>query len=279
MTMKTPSRRYIVCLKPVPDPSRFDKLRLDPETMLLRRGDVPQVVNPGDRHAIEAAVDLKKRFGGTIACLTMAPPDAREQLEEALAMGCDRACLLTDRAFAGADTLATARALAAAVRKLGRFDLILCGCYSADGSTGQVGPQLAELLGIPDLTHALSLRLQGRRLQARCGLQDGTAALEAGLPALVSLDPRANVPPLPPMRGISGALAKKIPAWSAADLGLAPAEVGLAGSPTRMLNVFTPAAGRKGEILQGSANEVAAQLLEKLRGEKILPARGGKGSS
>ena len=265
----------IVCVKPVPDPSRFDKLRLDPETMLLRRDEVPPVINPLDRNALEAAFELKRRLGGSVSVLTMAAPSAEEQLQEALALGCDRACLLTDRAFAGADTLATARCLRAAVRKLGRFDLILCGGYSADGSTGQVGPQLAELLGIPDLTHVFRVSVSGRRLRAHCRLENGQAVCEMGLPALITLDQDANSPRLTPMAGLRGALKKKIAAWSAADLGLDPKTVGLAGSPTRMLNIFTPPAARKGEILQGPANEVAAQLIERLRRDQVLPARGG----
>ena len=262
----------IVCVKPVPDPSRFDKLRLDPETMLLRRDEAPAVINPLDRGAIEAAVGLKRSLGGTVSALTMAAPNAEEQLREALALGCDRAYLLTDKAFAGADTLATARCLHAAVRKIGRFDLLFCGGYSADGSTGQVGPQLAELLGIPDLDFVFKLEVKRGRLRATCRLDDGEAVCEADLPALVTIAPQTGAPRLTPMRGIQGALRRKVTKWSAADLRLAPKTVGLAGSPTRMLNIFTPPSNRKGEILQGSADEAAEQLIEKL---SLKAARGG----
>ncbi|MBI5242535.1 MAG: electron transfer flavoprotein subunit beta/FixA family protein [Elusimicrobia bacterium] len=260
----------IVCVKPVPDPSRFDKLRLDPDTMLLRRDEAPAVINPMDRNALEAAFELKRLFGGAVSALTMAAPSAEEQLQETLALGCDRAVLLSDKAFAGADTLATARCLHAAVRRLGRFDLILCGGCSADGSTGQVGPQLAELLGIPDLTFVCRLELKRKVVRAHCRLENGQAVCETALPALVTLDSAANAPRLTPMHGIQKALRKKITVWSARDLRLAPKTVGLAGSPTRMLNIFTPSSSRKGEILQGSANEVSAQLIEKLRREQIL---------
>jgi len=260
----------VVCIKPVPDPARCDRLRLDPDTMLLRRDEVPSVINPLDRNALEAAVTLKARLKGRISVLCMAAPGAAEQLQEALALGCDRACLLTDAAFAGADTLATARVLAAAVRKLGRCDLILCGAYTADGSTGQVGPQLAELLGIPDLTFARSLEIKKRRLHAHCLREDGQAVCETDLPALVTLDQSANVPRLTPLSGIRPAAGRNISTWSASDLGLAPSRVGLAGSPTRMLNIFTPPVKRKGEMLQGSADEAAAQLLERLRRDKAI---------
>ena len=262
----------IVCVKPVPDPSRFDKLRLDPETMLLRRDAAPAVINPLDRGALEAAFELKRRFGGAVSALTMAAPNAEEQLREALALGCDRAYLLTDKAFAGADTLATARVLQAAVRKIGRFDLLFCGGYSADGSTGQVGPQLAELLDIPDLDFVAKLELKRGRVRATCKLEDGEAVRETGLPALVTIAPQSGAPRLTPMHGIHGAVRRKITVWSARDLRLDPKTVGLAGSPTRMLNIFTPPSNRKGEILQGTADEAAGELIEKLG---LTTIRGG----
>jgi electron transfer flavoprotein beta subunit len=260
----------IVCVKPVPDPKHWNKLKLDPETMLLRRTVIPAVINALDRHAIEQAVSMHSRFGGTISVVTMAPPDAEEQLAEALAMGCDRAFLLSDPAFAGADTLATARTLAAAVRKIGRFDLVFCGAYSADGSTSQVGPQLAELLAIPDLTHAVALEVSDDTLAARCQVEDGQVTYECGLPALVTFDREANTPRLPTMTGIMKAAQAGVVHWTAADLAIDPAAVGLRGSPTQMLNVFTPPLGRKGEILQGPPHEVACKLIAKLRAERVL---------
>jgi electron transfer flavoprotein beta subunit len=264
----------IVCIKPVPDPSRFDKLRLDPETMLLRRDEVPPVLNPLDRNALEAAVSLKGKEG-SISVLTMAAAGAEEQLQEALALGCDQAFLLTDKAFAGADTLATARCLAAAVRKIGPFDLVFCGGYSADGSTGQVGPQLAELLGVPEMTFVTRLQVEKSRVRAHCKRESRRIVCEAGLPALLTLDQEANTPRLTPLSGVRRAAEKKIVRWSASDLGLDPGSVGLAGSPTRMLNVFTPASGRKGEIFLGSANEAVEQLVERLKKDQSIPESGG----
>ena len=260
----------IVCIKPVPDPKKWDKLKLDPETMLLCRGAIPPVINPLDRNAIEQAVELKAQFGGSIGVVTMAPPDAVEQLNEALAMGCDHAFLLSDRAFAGADTLATARCLAAAVRKIGRYDLIFCGGYSLDGSTSQVGPQLAELLGIPDLTHAVRVELDDRGLTAHCKVEDGRVIYQTDLPALVTFAQESNRPRLPTMVGVMRAAGTPIVTWNAGDLGLDPETVGLRGSPTQMLNVFNAPSGRKGVVLQGSPDELATKLLEKLRSEKLL---------
>ncbi len=264
------SLEMIVCVKPVPDPSRWDRLKLDPRTMLLRRADVPSVINPLDRNAIEQAVLLRDQRGGTVTAVTMAPPEAEEQVLEALAMGCDRACLLTDPAFAGADSLATARCLAAAIRKLGGFDLVFCGAYSLDGSTSQVGPQLAELLDVPDLTHARSLAIEGGTARATCVVEGGEVTYESALPVLVTFDKDINVPRLASMRGIMTAARTGLVRWDATDLGLAPEDVGLAGSPTRMRNVFVAASGRKGEMIEGPPNQVAASLIEKLRAARLV---------
>lgn len=260
----------VICLKPVPDPRRWEKLKLDPETMRLNRSQVPAVINALDLNAVEQALALRQVTGGRLTVISMAPPEAEEQLREALAMGCDRAVLLTDRAFGGADTLATARTLAAAIRKLGRFDLVLGGAYSLDGSTSQVGPQLAEFLEIPDYTRVVNMELRGNSLRAECHGDSGDLVYEGELPALLTFDREANLPRLPSMAGIRRAQELEIVRWTAADLELAAEEVGQAGSPTQMLNVFTPTVGRKGEILQGSAAEMSAALIAKLRADKRL---------
>jgi len=254
----------VVCMKPVPDPRRWGKLKLDPSTMLLRRDEVPAVINPLDRNAIEQAVALRGEGPGTVTVLSMAPREAEEQLAEALAMGCDRAILLSDAAFAGADSLATARCLAVAIRRIGGVDLVFCGSYSLDGSTSQVGPQVAELLDLPDLTHVTALALEGSTLRARCATEGGETVYECDLPALVTFDKEVNAPRLPSMTGIMRAASAGVACWTAADLGLSPGEVGLAGSPTAMLNIFTPPAARKGEMLEGSPGQMAAALVGKL---------------
>jgi len=269
----------VVCMKPVPDPRRWGKLALDPRTMLLRRAEVPAVINPLDRNAIEQALALRGDAGpstgsgpsrpesrdGTVIVISMAPKEAEEQLAEALAMGCDRAYLLSDIAFAGADSLATARCLAAAIRRLGPVDLVFCGSYSADGSTSQVGPQVAELLDMPDLTHVTELTVDGEVLRARSATEGGETIYECDLPALVTFDKEVNVPRLPSMTGIMKAAASGVTVWTVADLGLAPDDVGLSGSPTQMQNIFTPPVARKGEMLEGSPNQMAAALVERLK--------------
>jgi len=260
----------VVCIKPVPDPNQFDRLRLDPETMLLERDKVPAVINPLDRVAIEQALLFRERFGGKVTVITMAAPEAEEQLREALAMGCDRACLLTDKAFAGGDTWATAKVLAAAIKKLGRFDMVFCGGCSADGSTAQVGPQLAELLGVADLVHVFQLETRKGGFRAHCRLEGGHAVYDCGLPVLVTMDKEANVPRAADMVGIRKALNRPLTVWTAKDLRLKPKEVGLSGSPTQMLNIYAPSLGRKGEIIQGTPNEAVAELLSRLSKEKVL---------
>jgi electron transfer flavoprotein beta subunit len=299
----------VVCIKPVPDPARWEKLNLDPETMLLNRSEVSAVINALDLNALEQALVIKedikspgrkavretvRRLGNetarggsgvTISVLTMAPPAAEEQLREALAMGCDRGYLLSDRAFAGADTLATARCLAAAIKKIdqiggidttdktGGVDLVFCGGYSADGSTAQVGPQIAELLAIPDLTHVVSLEMVGDTaaiLRAACKVEEGTLLAECDLPALVTFDREANRPRLPDMPGIRRARDLPVVTWTAADLGLDREAVGLKGSPTQMLNVYTQSQGRKGEILSDGPGEMAGTLVAHLLADKTL---------
>jgi len=267
---KIPGPHIVVCIKPVPDPARWDKLELDPDTMLLNRNEVPAVINALDLNALEQALAIKETSGARISVLTMAPAAAEDELREALAMGCDGAYLASDRAFAGADTLATARCLAAAIAKIGGADLVFCGGYSVDGSTAQVGPQIAELLGIPDLTHVVSLELAGHGLRAACKVEEGTLVAECDLPALVTFDREANRPRLPTMPGIRRARAIAVISWNAIDLGLDPDSVGLKGSPTQMLSVFTQSHGRKGEVLSGSAAEMADTLVAKLRADKAL---------
>jgi electron transfer flavoprotein beta subunit len=287
----------LVCIKPVPDPARWEKLKLDPDTMLLNRSEVPAVINALDLNAIEQALAIKEatKSGVTISVLTMAPPAAEEQLREALAMGCNRAYLASDRAFAAADTLATAHCLAAAIRKIGGevggkvsgvgaaggetgsgvsgVDLVFCGAYSADGSTAQIGPQIAELLDIPDLTHVVGLEIPGGAdggVRAACKVEEGTLVAECDLPVLLTFDREANRPRLPDMPGIRRARDVAIVTWNAADLGLEPDTVGLKGSPTQMLNIYAQAQGRKGEILSGSAAELANTLVAKLIADKTL---------
>jgi len=189
----------VVCIKQVPETT---EVRVDPETKALIRDGVKSVINPFDENAIEAALQLREAHGGTVTALTMGPPQAEESLRQALAMGADEAVLLTDPASRGSDTLATSYTLAQMVRKLGDFDLILCGKQAIDGDTGQVGPGLAERLGIPQITFAIELEVSGDKLSARRVLDDFFELVEVKLPAVVTVVKQINEPRHPSMRNV-----------------------------------------------------------------------------
>ncbi|CAG0945911.1 partial Caffeyl-CoA reductase-Etf complex subunit CarD, partial [Anaerolineae bacterium] len=184
--------KIIVCIKQVP---YIDQLKFDPTTMRVIRDGVESEINPFDKRAITKAIDLRKQFGGEVIVITMGPPQAKDALAEALAMGADRAVHLLGREFAGADTLATARALALACQKIG-FDLVFCGKYSTDAETAQVPPMLAEMLDVPQVMGVTDLQVtqDGKTLAATRELDDGFETLESALPAVLSAAERLCKP-------------------------------------------------------------------------------------
>lgn len=259
---------YIVCVKQVPE-----TLKVDAKTGMLAREGIPGVMNPCDRNALEMALCLKEKHGGRVVVLTMGPPQAEDTLREALAMGADEAVLLCDRAFAGADTLATSYALAAAVRKMYGFDLILCGRETADSGTGHVGPQLAEHLKVPQVTDAVELEVVGGKLRAKRTLEGEYELVEADLPVLVTVPKGTNQPRLPSFSDILEASAKPLHRWCASDLAVEAHRIGLDGSPTRILNVFVPEAKRHCQMLTGNPEEVAEKLAAVLEERGLIPRR------
>jgi len=253
-------------VKPVPDPKVWDRLRMDPVTKTLIREGIPSVINPLDKHALEAALVFKDVSGAEVVLLSMAPPDARLVLREALAMGADRAVLLSDKAFAGSDTLATAFILAEAIRRLGPFDLICCGNYTLDGSTAQVPSQIAEFLGIPNIMHVAHLELeQDKRLVVTQKIEQGYVKLAAEPPLLLSFIQKANKPRFLSFLEILAAEKREISTWTNADLNLDESRLGLGGSPTKMANMLLRAKGRQGLRLVGSPEEIVQQLAAKIR--------------
>lgn len=219
------------------------------------------MLNPPDKHALEAALELKETHGGEITVVSMGPREAEEAIYEALAMGADRGVLLTDRAFAGADTLATVRVLAAAIRRLGEFDLILGGNESADGATGQVGAQLAEMLDLPHATYACGLELAaGGILHVRREIESSHALLEMRLPGMVTVVRSINEPRLPTPMGIIEAADKEVQKWGNQKLNLSLESIGLAGSPTQVVEVF-PGQSRRGGQGLILANQPAAEAV------------------
>jgi electron transfer flavoprotein beta subunit len=261
----------VVCLKQVVHPDYLGKVALDPETGTLDRAGVPAVINPADRNALEEALRLRERWSGEVTALTMGPPQARKALEEALAMGADGAVHLCDAAFAGADTLATARVLAAALQKMGRFDIVLCGGATIDSGTAQVPLQVAELLGLPCVTDVTEVAIEDERtlLVGRAWGQ-GRIRARMSLPGLVAVSSGINRPRLPTVLDIMAATQKGIAEWRAADIGLHPDCVGLAGSPTRVHELCQFHASRGGELLSGPPEEAVETALSRLAELEVL---------
>jgi electron transfer flavoprotein beta subunit len=262
----------IVCIKPVPDSKYWDKLRLDATTRTLRREGIPTIISPLDLNAIEEALRIKEARGGKVTVISMGPNNTVDILAWAYAYGVDDAVLLTDRAFAGADTWATAYALAAGIKKIGQYDLVLLGNESLDGSTGQVGPQVAEFLGIPHVTYVDKVDfVNDNTVQARSKIEMGYMLVETQLPATLAVTKDINTPRIPPVFGAIWATEKSAKCWSAADVGVDKSKIGLAGSPTSVSDVSTIEIKRRGEILSGETGKIAKQLVEKLRADGVLP--------
>jgi len=263
--------RIIVCLKPVPDPQAWDRLRMDPVTKTLIREGIPFIINPLDKHALEAALQLKDAYGAEVVLLSMAPEFTLPVLRQALAMGADRAVLLSDRLFAGSDTLATARILAAGVRRLGTCDLILCGNFTLDGSTAQVPSQLAELLGLPNIMHVTRLEfLEPQRCLVTQKIEHGYVKWTATLPLVLSFTKEANRPRYASFLQILAAEKRPIAVWSNADLQLPPDSIGHAGSPTRMADVLLHQKTRQGQRLTGRPEDIAQQLVEIFHRRRVI---------
>lgn len=256
----------VVCIKQVPDPEQFSKITLDPVRGTIRREGIPSVVNPLDKNAIEEALKIREKFGGRVAALSMGPPQAKEALQEALAMGVDSAVLLCDRALGGADTWATAYPLAEAIKKMGKFDIILCGNETVDGATAQVGPQLAEFLNIPHVTYVTAIELASEKSwTVKRAIERGYLKVALELPALIAVLKGINQPRLPSVIDIMEAAGKEITQWGCKDMGLAENMVGLAGSPTQVVGTFEQEVKRAKEILRGPEAEVAQKAVKRLK--------------
>jgi electron transfer flavoprotein beta subunit len=238
---------------------------MDQATQTLKREGIPTVINPLDRHALEGALTLRQEAGGEVVILSMAPPFAKSILREGLAMGADRAVLLSDRAFAGSDTLATARILAAGCRAVGDFDLVLAGNQSVDGSTAQVCSQLGELLGVPSVMHAAGLEWEGAdSLIITQKIERGSVRLRGTPPLVVSVRKELNRPRFTSFAGILAAEKKEIRILSNKDLRIDPKLIGLEGSPTRMAGLEMRKFERARVKLEGSVEDIVRQLVEKI---------------
>ncbi|MGD8449551.1 MAG: electron transfer flavoprotein subunit beta/FixA family protein [Desulfobacterales bacterium] len=258
-------KRIIVCVKPVPDPQHWHKVSMDPVTMTLKREGIPNILNPLDKHALEAALCIREMKGGEVVLMSMAPPFAESTLKEGLAMGADRAFLLSDKMFAGSDTLATSRVLAAGCRWIGEFDMVMLGNFSIDGSTAQVCSQLAEFLDLPNIMHVVGLELQNHgKMIVTQKIEQGYVKLEATSPLVLSVRKELNKPRYITFTGIIEAESKEIKVLTNQDLNIDPGLIGLEGSPTKMAGLEVRKFERKKERLEGSIDEIVQQLADKI---------------
>ncbi len=263
--------RIAVLVKPVPDPGCYDRIALDPATGVLSREGMPAVLNPADKHALEEALSLRERLGGLVAAVSMAPGSAAETIREALAMGADEAHLLSDRAFAGSDSLSTSRVLAAGIRKAGPFDLVLAGNESADGGTVHVPSQVGELLDVAHLVNVIRLEVSpDGRVVARTRIENGIMEVEGALPMVVGVRREINTPRYTSLMGVMAAQEKPLRVWGAGELGVDAADVGLEGSGMKPRRLSRPGYGRKGEMLGGGPEEAVRRIVAILRAEGVL---------
>ncbi len=258
----------VVCIKQVPDTKN---VRIDPKTNTLVRQGVESITNPFDLYAIEAALQVKDTLGAKTTVITMGPPQAEESLREALSLGIDDAVLLSDRAFAGADTWATSRTLAAAVRKLEPVDLIVCGKQAIDGDTAQVGPEVATILDLPCITYVRRIEIENGNgsMKIERATDTGYEVLRAKLPAVVTVIREIGEPRIPGLRHKIRSKKQEIPVWGAGDLGLDPEEVGLQGSFTQVVKVFSPPPRGERRVLSGTVEEMARELVRILKSANV----------
>lgn len=260
--------RIIVCAKQVPD---TNEVRINPETGTLIREGVPSILNPDDANALEEALKLKDKDPSIIvSVLTMGPPQADIMLRECFAMGADEAYMISDRAFGGSDTWATSNALASAIRKIGDYDLIFAGRQAIDGDTAQVGPQIAEKLGLPQVTYVEKFEISGKEVTVQRQLEDGYEVIKAQTPIMLTAVKELNSPRYMSVDKIFECFNKEVVVWTIDDLDVNKEDVGLKASPTRVARSFTPAPKGKGVMLEGSVQEKVEQLVVELKHKHFI---------
>ncbi|HNX00096.1 MAG TPA: electron transfer flavoprotein subunit beta/FixA family protein [Candidatus Cloacimonadota bacterium] len=253
----------IVCIKQVPNTT---EIRIDPVTNTLIREGVESILNPFDLYAIEEAIRLKEQYGGKVTAVSMGPQQVEEALREALSLGVDEIILLSDRKFAGADTWATSYTLASAIKKIGDYDIIFAGQQAIDGDTAQVGPGIAAHLNLPQTCFIRKIESYepGSMIVQRL-MEDGYDRLQVSLPAVVTVVKEINTPRLPSLRGKMKAKSVELKIWNCADLGLDEHDVGLNGSPTQVVSIFSPKLEKQGEKFEGDADAAVDKIIEHLK--------------
>ncbi|MDO4438478.1 MAG: electron transfer flavoprotein subunit beta [Eubacteriales bacterium] len=254
--------KILVCVKQVPD---TNEVKIDPVKGTLIRDGVPSILNPDDANALEAALQLKDKDNSIVVdVITMGPPQATYMLRECLAMGADNAYLLSDRAFGGADTCATSTTIAAGIKKVGDVDVIFAGRQAIDGDTAQVGPQVAQRLNLPVVTYVQDIQMGDGKVTVQRQMEDGYELIEVQTPCLLTCVKELNEPRYMSIGAIVDAYKKEITVWNHEDVELDPADCGLNASPTQVFRSFTPPQKGKGEMLNGTIDEMAGALVGKL---------------
>ena len=263
--------KIAVCIKQVPGTT---EIKIDPETNTLVRQGIENVINPFDTYAVEEAVSLKERLDADkdfedeveVVAISMGPPQAEEILKEAISVGVDRAILLSDRAFAGADTWATAATISMALEKLGDVRLVIFGKQTLDGDTGQVGPELAHKMGMPFIGYVSSVEEIGKnKIKVKRLAEENYEIFELRLPAAISVAKDINSPRVPSLRGKMRAKKEEIPVWTVKELEADPEEVGLAGSYTQVVKIFTPRMVHDVRMIEGTPEEMVEELFKNLK--------------
>ena len=259
--------KIIVCIKQVPDTTN---VRIDPETNTLIRSGVECIINPFDMYAIEEAIRLKEKFGGKVIIVTMGPPQAEDALREAISLGADEAILVSDRAFAGSDTWATSYTLSRVLNKIGDYHIIICGKQAIDGDTAQVGPGISAHLDIPQITYVKRIEeVTSSRIRAERMTEEGYEIIDSPLPCLITVVKEINEPRLPSLKGKIKAKKAEIKKWEAKDLEVDSALLGLNGSPTKVVKIFSPPPRKGGQVIEGDAKEISEKLVGLLKDEVL----------
>ncbi|MBI2251169.1 MAG: electron transfer flavoprotein subunit beta/FixA family protein [Armatimonadetes bacterium] len=264
--------KLIVCLKQVPDTT---DVKIDPQTNTLKREGVRSIINPFDLYALEEGIKLKEKYSGVVIAVTMGPPQAKYALEEALAIGVDQVFLLSDRAFAGSDTLATSYIISQAIKKIGKFNLIICGKQATDGDTAQVGPGIAAYLNLPQITFVRKIEeINEKFITAERLTEEGYDVIKSKLPCLITVVKEINTPRHPSLKGKIKAKRTKITAYDSKELNCDLIRTGLRGSPTSVDKIFTPPVRPAGEILPANSENIKkiAKIINKeIEIKKICP--------
>lgn len=252
----------IVCVKQVPATT---DVKMNYETNTIIREGIESIINPFDTYAVEEALRIKEQTSGKVTVISMGIPSVAEMLKQTIAMGVDECILLSDRAFAGADTLATSYTLSMGIKKIADYDLIICGKQATDGDTAQVGPSLAESLGIPHTTFVRKItEIDNGVVKCQRMTDDGYDDIELPLPALITVVKEINEPRLPSLKGMMRAKKTEITVWKAGDIDADIQRCGLIGSPTRVVKTFVPVHDVKSEMFEGTPEEQAKQLADRL---------------